>query len=92
MEKLRIIIGGFLGKMPAGGVTRGYIQYPHFFCRQNLYLPVKGLFAFTNLNEAINVLQSVVSHLSKYSITARDIAAEYFDSKKSLNHLLERIA
>lgn len=28
MEKLRIIVGGFLGLMPAGGVTWDYIQYP----------------------------------------------------------------
>lgn len=28
MEKLKIIIGGFLGIMPAGGVTWDYIQYP----------------------------------------------------------------
>lgn len=28
MKKLRIIMGGFLGLMPAGGVTWDYIQYP----------------------------------------------------------------
>jgi hypothetical protein len=28
MEKLRIIVGGFIGLMPAGGVTWDYIQYP----------------------------------------------------------------
>ena len=28
MEKLRIIVGGFLGLIPAGGVTWDYIQYP----------------------------------------------------------------
>ena len=28
MEKLRIIVGGFLGIFPAGGVTWDYIQYP----------------------------------------------------------------
>lgn len=28
MEKLRIIVGGYLGILPAGGVTWDYIQYP----------------------------------------------------------------
>lgn len=28
MEKLRIVVGGFIGLMPAGGVTWDYIQYP----------------------------------------------------------------
>lgn len=28
MEKLRIIVGGFLGILPAGGITWDYIQYP----------------------------------------------------------------
>jgi hypothetical protein len=28
MEKLRIIVGGFIGLMPAGGVTWDYMQYP----------------------------------------------------------------
>ncbi len=28
MERLRIIVGGFLGILPAGGVTWDYVQYP----------------------------------------------------------------
>ncbi|MBC7416933.1 MAG: hypothetical protein H7325_02100, partial [Pedobacter sp.] len=28
MEKLRIIVGGYLGVLPAGGVTWDYVQYP----------------------------------------------------------------
>lgn len=28
MEKLRIVIGGFIGLLPSGGVTWDYIQYP----------------------------------------------------------------
>ena len=28
MDKLRIIVGGFLGILPAGGVTWDYVQYP----------------------------------------------------------------
>ncbi len=28
MERLRIIVGGFLGLLPAGGVTWDYVQYP----------------------------------------------------------------
>jgi len=28
MEKLRIIVGGYLGLLPAGGITWDYIQYP----------------------------------------------------------------
>lgn len=28
MKKLRVIVGGFLGLLPAGGVTWDYIQYP----------------------------------------------------------------
>lgn len=28
MEKLRIIVGGFIGVMPVGGVTWDYVQYP----------------------------------------------------------------
>ena len=28
MQKLRIIVGGFIGVMPAGGITWDYVQYP----------------------------------------------------------------
>jgi hypothetical protein len=28
MKKLRIIVGGFIGVMPVGGVTWDYVQYP----------------------------------------------------------------
>lgn len=35
MDKLRIVIGGFLGIMPAGGVTWDYIQYPLGFSLLN---------------------------------------------------------
>src|SRR4051812_36340347 len=28
MERLRIIVGGYLGLLPAGGVTWDYVQYP----------------------------------------------------------------
>ena len=28
MKKLRIIVGGFIGVMPAGGITWDYVQYP----------------------------------------------------------------
>src|SRR5438045_4845152 len=28
MDRLRIIVGGFLGILPAGGITWDYVQYP----------------------------------------------------------------
>src|SRR5215203_1007803 len=28
MSKLRIIVGGFIGLLPAGGITWDYVQYP----------------------------------------------------------------
>ena len=28
MQKLKIIVGGFIGILPAGGVTWDYVQYP----------------------------------------------------------------
>ena len=50
-----------------------------------------GLFAFHDMESAIDAVQQVVSRLEHHSKTAREIAADYFDSEKVLNSLLNKI-
>ena len=49
MQKLRIIIGGFIGLYPTGGVTWDYIQYPlgfHLLGHDVYYLEDTGQYSF----------------------------------------------
>jgi len=57
------------------------------------YIPTgNGLFAFTDMDEALAAIQLVKRNPRLQSIAAREIAAEYFDSDKVLNSLLEKIS
>lgn len=47
MEKLRIIVGGYIGLLPAGGVTWDYVQYPlglHLMGHEVYYIEDTGLY------------------------------------------------
>ncbi|MFC0774384.1 glycosyltransferase [Terrimonas alba] len=50
-----------------------------------------GLLHFSNMNEAIDAIESIVQNPEKHAKAARDIAEEYFDSNKILNSLLEKL-
>ena len=50
-----------------------------------------GLFAFRNLEEAVNGIASVESDYSRHQQAARELARNYFDSDKVLGQLLARI-
>ena len=50
-----------------------------------------GLFAFRNLEEAVNGIDSVESDYSRHQQAARELARNYFDSDKVLGQLLARI-
>ncbi len=50
-----------------------------------------GLFSFTTINEAVFALEKVVANPLKHAKAARIIAEEYFDSKKVLQSLLNKI-
>jgi hypothetical protein len=57
------------------------------------FIPVgNGLFDFTTMQEAIDALEIIMKNPEQHSASAREIAVEYFDSKKILNSLLEKIA
>ena len=49
----------------------------------------RGLISFSSLAEAAEGIRSVTSDYELHSRAARDIAAEYFDSRKVLAHLVE---
>lgn len=51
-----------------------------------------GLFAFREINEAIDAIQQVMNNRQHHSKAAREIAEEYFSSDKVLNSLLQKIA
>jgi hypothetical protein len=54
------------------------------------FLPdAAGLFRFTNLEQASRHLEKVMSDYSRQCELARDVAEEYFDSKKNLKRVLE---
>lgn len=56
------------------------------------YLPSgNGLFAFTDIDSAIEALHEVKANLAKHAKAAREIAAAYFDSNKILNELLLKL-
>lgn len=50
-----------------------------------------GLYRFTNMDEAIEAIQNIISNPVKHSNAAREIAEEYFDSNKVLNSLLQKL-
>lgn len=50
-----------------------------------------GLIAFSNISDAVCALKEVVAEPAKHSNAAREIAEEYFDSKKVLNSLLSHL-
>jgi len=47
------------------------------------YIPTgQGLFAYETMDEAIVAIQSIYNNYKKHSIAAKEIAYEYFDSKR----------
>lgn len=71
MKKLRIIVGGFLGLLPAGGVTWDYVQYPlgfaelgHdvFYIEDTRYYPIyqKAGSDWNDSSSCVAYLQSVM--------------------------------
>ena len=56
------------------------------------FLPTgNGLFSFTTVEEAIDALQMVNKNYKQHCKEARNMAEEYFDSKKVLSSLMERL-
>ena len=54
------------------------------------WLPTgEGLFAFATLEDAVNAIDQVNSQYKRHSNAAREIALEYFDSRKVLTNLVE---
>lgn len=51
----------------------------------------EGLFAFSTLDEAVAAIESVESNYERHSKAAREIAEEYFDSRKVLTRLLDDV-
>lgn len=55
------------------------------------YLPTgEGLFAFSALEEAADAIARIVREPARHGRAARALAAEHFDSRAVLTHLLER--
>ena len=55
-------------------------------------LPVgEGLFAFSTLDGIVGAVEAIESDYERHSRAASEIAREYFDSRKVLAHLLERV-
>ena len=56
------------------------------------YLPTgEGLFAFENMEQAIQIIKTLEADPSRHRHAARSIAAEYFDAKKVLSRLLREL-
>lgn len=56
------------------------------------WLPTgEGLLTFTEINEAAEGLHAVASAYTKHARAARHIAEEFFDAKKVLSELLDRV-
>lgn len=53
--------------------------------------PGNGLFAFTDMETAIDALESVHADFKKHSNAAREIAIEFFDSRIVLQKMLEQL-
>lgn len=57
------------------------------------YIPTgEGLFAFSDEQSAIEAIEQVASEPEKNARAARQIAEEYFDGSKVLNHILEQLS
>ncbi|MGA3066731.1 MAG: hypothetical protein ABSF29_07785 [Tepidisphaeraceae bacterium] len=56
------------------------------------WLPTgEGLFSFNDVNEAAHCLNEIAKNPANHAAAARRIAEDYFDSRKVLSELLERI-
>jgi hypothetical protein len=56
------------------------------------WLPTgEGLFAFTGIDEAAAALKDIAADYPRHAAAARRIAEEYFDSRKVLTQLLDRV-
>lgn len=51
----------------------------------------EGLFAFSTLDEAVAAIEAVESNYERHCRAAREIAVEYFDSRKVLTRLLNEV-
>ncbi len=51
----------------------------------------EGLFAFSNMDEAVAAIEAVESDYERHCKAAREIAEEYFDSRKVLTKLLDDV-
>lgn len=51
----------------------------------------RGVFAFDNHQNAVEAIQKVTNEWEKQSLAAREIAEEFFDSKKVLKEILEQV-
>ncbi|MDQ3179352.1 MAG: hypothetical protein M3Q33_02410 [Acidobacteriota bacterium] len=51
----------------------------------------KGVFAFDNQQSAVEAIREVTNEPEKHSLAVREIAKEFFDSKKVLKALLEKV-
>jgi hypothetical protein len=56
---------------------------------ENLFPVGKGLLSFTDIDGAVSAIEEVEGNYSEHSIVAREIAEQYFDSKKVLADLIE---
>lgn len=56
------------------------------------YIPSgEGLFAFTDLNSAMEALEEIKINTSKHKLAAKELAKEYFDSNRVLQTLLKNV-
>ena len=50
-----------------------------------------GLLPFSTIDEALEGIEEVTSHYERHCRAARELAVEYFDSRKVLPQLIERV-
>jgi hypothetical protein len=56
------------------------------------YIPSgEGLFAFSDMNSAVEALEQLLSDFEKHSRRAQEVSFEYFDSDKVLSELLQKV-
>jgi hypothetical protein len=87
MEKLRIVIGGFIGLFPTGGATLDYIQYPlgfHLLGHDVYYIEDTNLYpiyqkegdAWNDASTCVDYLKQTMEHFSLSDRWAyRDVAS-----------------
>jgi hypothetical protein len=66
MEKLRIIVGGYIGLYPTGGATWDYLQYPlglHIMGHDVYYIEDTGQYPIFQKNEAWDDASSCIEYL-----------------------------